>query len=139
VTATRQLGWLDDSREPKPVPRVEYNPDATWRGEHFPKYLVWRKSRHGRLIYGLIESMIERMRSRRSHYGMFALINAARFEYDLHGAVDDEGFKVSNSHSPYLAREYTSSGVAPEGFFELVGGTPRWFAEWAADPRRLDS
>lgn len=108
-----------------------------WEGEAFPKYLAWRLSPHGGLVYGLIERLVERMRGQRKSYSMFAIINVARWEYDLTGR-DIDGFKISNSHSPYLARELTYSGVAPVGFLELVGGTPHWFVDWARDPDRLN-
>lgn len=101
-----------------------------WEGELFPKYVEWRLSAHGRTIFRIIENLIVRERQSREHYGMFALINDARFEYNVQ-TRDPDGFKISNSVAPYLAREFTANGTAPPGFFEIIGGTPEWFARWA--------
>jgi hypothetical protein len=101
-----------------------------WEGELFPKYLQWRQSQHGQTIFGIIEDLIIRERAMRPHYGMFALINDARFEYEVR-TRDADNYKVSNSMAPYLAREFTANGIAPTGFLEIIGGIPDWFTRWA--------
>lgn len=104
-------------------------PGLAWQAEKMPGYVAWRESEHGKTVYRLVSALSRSMAQRRDRWGMFGVINVARWEHAISGK-DDEGFKISNTWEPYLARELTFAGIVPEGFFELVGGTPDYFIDW---------
>lgn len=108
-----------------------------WIGVKFPEYLMWRMSPHGHVMWDAMVRRANQMAAVMPHYGMHGIMETARFHTTI-ALKDADGFKISNSWEPYLAREMTYAKIVPEKFYEIVGGTPPWMQEWATRPDRLE-
>lgn len=83
------------------------------------RYEKWRKTAHGQIVYDAALSMATRLAVRgRKHYSIRAIIYVIRYNYDLTPSRDDNGWKVDNVFTPYLARELMATSSLPDGFFE---------------------
>lgn len=83
------------------------------------RYDDWRQTAHGRAVYDAALSMATRLNLRgRKHYSIRAIIYVIRYNYDLNPSRDNDGFKINNVFTPYLARELMATGKLPDRFFE---------------------
>lgn len=84
------------------------------------RYEAWRDTPHGETVFQMCAEIASRLVQRGFRtYGMHGVIETARWHYAIRVGpqTDMEGFKISNNHEPYMAREMTARGIVPDGFF----------------------
>jgi hypothetical protein len=93
----------------------------TWTGLSLQqKYLAWRSTKDGETVVAYVTDAALRLRRRGwKHYGIAALIEAARYDHSLRVGPDSEGFKINNNWKARLARDLMAEVPELEGMFEL--------------------
>ena len=88
------------------------------------RFDAWLRSDDGLRVYTHVRDRAFALLDRGiRHYGMKALVEAARFDYRLKVGPDADGFKINNSYTSLLARQLMADYPALEGFFETRGLT----------------
>lgn len=86
------------------------------------KYNAWRLTDHGKEVYRLAKAEVVKVRSAGwTHYSIDMIVCTIRHMHRLEHGPDKDGFKVSNNHRAYLARDLMRDPILclPERFFTV--------------------
>ena len=85
------------------------------------RYRQWRGTTHGQEVFCQIGSVtLDMIRRGFDHYSMQMIVYVVRYHRHLKTGRDEEGWKVNNNFTSYLARDIMKSDDRiPDGFFEL--------------------
>ena len=83
------------------------------------RYLDWRATSNGEEVYTEACLIALNMASRGfKHYSMQMIVYVIRHHRHLKSGPSDDGWKVNNNYTSYLAREIMTAKDLPENFFE---------------------
>lgn len=97
---------------------------AARRGSAFPASLqeqfdAWLESDDGQRVY---EEVVDRAfalwNGGWDHFGIKAIWEAIRFDWSVKVGPSDDGFKVNNNYTAFMARRVMADHPSLEGFFE---------------------
>jgi len=98
-----------------------------YRGDTMPKkndkwldrYIDWRETSNGEEVFTEACLIALSMASRGfKHYSMQGIVYVVRYHRHLKSGPSDDGWKVNNNYTSYLAREIMTAKDLPENFFE---------------------
>ena len=84
------------------------------------KYKRWRQTPHGKEVYRLSLAMALKVWYKGiEHYSIDMIVCVVRYHRALESGVDEQGYKVSNNHRAYLARDLMANNAPLKGFFTI--------------------
>jgi len=85
------------------------------------RYSAWRVTNHGQEAFAEAEKIaVAAFRGGHRHYSMQMIVYVIRHERKMKYGPDEDGWKMNNNYTSYLAREILQRHPEfPEGFIEL--------------------
>jgi len=97
---------------------------AARRGSAFPvtlteQFEAWLATNYGRSVYHEVVYRARRLHSLGwQHYGIAAIWESIRFDWNVAAGPDVDGFKVNNNYRAFIARRVMADYPELDGFFE---------------------